>query len=306
MMERFKVIGMAIFLTVFLGCGGSSSGGGSVTRYVTTIAGTAGVHGSADGVGRTAQFYYPVGITTDGANLYVTDGNNHTIRKVVIATGAVTTIAGTAGSAGSADGIGAVARFSTPIGITTDGINLYVADSLNCTIRKVVISTAAVTTIAGIPGVFGNADAPTGSAATFHSPAGITTDGINLYVADSLNCTIRKIAISTAAVTTIAGTAGTFGYADGFGVLATFNVPLGITTDGANLYVADSNNNTIRQIVIATGAVTTIAGLGPHLEGATDGTQAVATFFGPVGIIILTTNLYFVADTYNDTIREIY
>jgi sugar lactone lactonase YvrE len=191
-----------------------------------------------------------------------------------------------------------------PRGITTDGKNLYVADSNNNTIRKIVLATGAVTTIAGIPGVTGYADATPGTAATFHWPVGITTDGTNLYVTDSLNNTIRQVVISTTAVTTIAGTAGTIGHADGFGLSATFNVPAGITTDGTNLYVADSNNNTIRQVVISTEAVSTVVGL-PLLEGAADGSQAGATFFDPLGITILGTNLY-VADTYNDTIREVY
>ncbi|MBI5236082.1 MAG: hypothetical protein HY886_07530, partial [Deltaproteobacteria bacterium] len=77
------------------------------------------------------------GITTDGTNLYVADTYNHTIRKIVISTGVVTTLAGTALSTGSTDGTGSVARFYNPFGITTDGTNLYVADTSNHTIRKI-------------------------------------------------------------------------------------------------------------------------------------------------------------------------
>ena len=154
MSGKFKMIGMAIFLLVFSGCGGgdSSSGGGTATtKHVTTIAGTAGVYGSADGTGAAARFHFPLDITSDGKNLYVTDSFNSTIRQIVIATGAVTTIAGTPGTPGSADGIGAAAGFNNPDGITTDGANLYVADLNNNTIRKIVIATGAVTTIAGAP-----------------------------------------------------------------------------------------------------------------------------------------------------------
>jgi sugar lactone lactonase YvrE len=104
----------------------------------------------------------------------------------------VTTIAGTAGTIGSADGTGAAARFNNPFGITTDGTNLYVADTDNCTIRKIEISTKAVTTITGKAAAIGFADG-IGAAATFFNPAGITTDGANLYVADTNNSTIRKI-----------------------------------------------------------------------------------------------------------------
>ena len=114
-----------------------TSGGSSGSNYnVTTIAGTAGAGGSTDGTGAAARFYLPVGITTDGANLYVAD-SWHTIRKIVISTGAVTTIAGTADATGSTDGTGAAARFCSPHGITTDGTNLYVADCFSYTIRKI-------------------------------------------------------------------------------------------------------------------------------------------------------------------------
>jgi len=306
MLENFKIIGMAIFLIVFSGCGGGDSSSGSApTKNATTIVGTAGASGSADGIGVAARFNFPFDITSDGTNLYVTDFNNHTIRKIVIATGAVTTIAGTAGAAGSADGTGAAARFSLPARLTMDGTstNLYVTDSSNNTIRKIVIATGAVTTIAGTAGVPGSTDG-TGAGAKFNNPAGIITDGTNLYVVDFANSTIRKVVIATGAVTTIAGHPGVIGITDGFGLTAFFNNPVGITTDGTNLYVADTNSSTIRQIVIATGAVTTVAGV-PLVQGSADGSAKVATFNLPFGITTVGTDLY-VADTGNNTIRKIH
>jgi hypothetical protein len=203
--------------------------------------------GSADGTGTAASFSSPIGITTDGTNLYVTDHLNSTVRKIVIATGVVTTIAGTAGTPGSADGTGTAATFFLPGGITTDGANLYLADYGNSTIRRIVIATGAVTTIAGTAGMPASFD-NTGPAAAFVFPSDVTTDGTNLYVADSGNSTIRKIVISTADVTTLAGTAGSTGSVDGTGAAARFNGPAGITTDGTNLYVADTNNSTIRKV----------------------------------------------------------
>jgi uncharacterized alkaline shock family protein YloU len=275
------------------------------TGVVTTIAGTAGSIGSTDGTGTSARFYYPNGITTDGTNLFVADSFNHTIRKIVISTGVVTTIAGTAGSVGSTDGTGTSARFYTPQGITTDGTNLFVVDKGNHTIRKIVISTGVVTTIAGTAGSSGSTDG-TGTSARFYYPNGINTDGTNLFVADTSNHTIRKIVISTGVVTTIAGTAGTYGSTDGTGTSARFILPNDITTDGTNLFVADSNNSTIRKIVISTGVVTTIAGTaGSSGQGSTDGTGTSARFYGPVGITTDGTNL-FVADSGNSTIRKIH
>ena len=116
--------------------GGSIQGGQlSLSTAVTTLAGT-GSSGSANGTGTSASFNVPYGITTDGTNLYVGDSSNHLIRKIVISTGAVTTLAGT-GDNGSANGTGTSASFSKPFGITTDGTNLYVADYSNHLIRKI-------------------------------------------------------------------------------------------------------------------------------------------------------------------------
>ena len=177
----------------------------------------------------------------------MTDDGNDTIRQIVIATGAVTRIAGVPGVPGSADGTGTGASFYNPVGITTDGTNLYVTDFYNDTIRKIVIATGAVTTIAGYPGTAGTADG-TGTGASFYNPVGITMYGTNLYVADTSNSTIRQIVIATQAVTTIAGIPGFPGSANGPVAVATFNYPCAITTVGTDLYVADTGNNTIRKI----------------------------------------------------------
>ncbi len=271
------------------------------TGVVTTLAGRSCSYYPqyAEGVGTEASFYYPSGITTDGTNLYVTDTSNNRIRKIVISTGEVTTLAGT-GLPGSVDGEGTTASFNYPSGITTDGANLYVADTLNNAIRKIVISTGVVTALAGGYG-FANG---TGTAARFARPEGIATDGTNLYVADTLNNAIRKIVVSTGEVTTLAGAPGYvseyYSFADGTGTAARFTHPRGITTDGQNLYVADTENNTIRLIVISSGVVTTPVGAPPFM----DGTGAAARFFRPYAITTDGTNLY-VADTENDTIRKI-
>src|SRR3989338_8856135 len=203
----------------------------STNAVVTTFAGST-TSGSTDATGTSARFYYPYGITTDGTNLFAADQYNHIIRKIVISTGVVTTIAGSTTSC-STDATGTSAKFYYPTGITTDGTNLFVADSLNHTIRKIVISTGVVTTIAGSTTSSGSTNA-TGTSARFYNSTGITTDGTNLFVADSLNHTIRKIVISTGVVTTIAGSAGVYGSTDGTGTAALFNSPHGITTDGTN------------------------------------------------------------------------
>jgi DNA-binding beta-propeller fold protein YncE len=104
----------------------------------TTLAGKQGVApGSEGGTGAAARFYFPWGITTDGTNLYVAGSENNKIRQIVIDTAGVTTLAGKAYWPGSDDGTGVDARFTIPHDLTTDGTNLYVADTQNKTIRVV-------------------------------------------------------------------------------------------------------------------------------------------------------------------------
>lgn len=249
---------------------------------VTTLAGTAGVKGSADGTAAAAQFNEPAGLAADGAgNLYVSDSVNDTIRKLTPG-GMVTTLAGTAGATGSSDGTGAAARFNFPEGLAADRAgNLYVADHLNYTIRKIT-PAGLVTTLAGTADIRGSTDG-TGTAARFFAPEGVAIDAAgNVYVADMFNHAIRKIT-PAGVVSTFAGTAVVRGSADGTGVAARFAEPVGIAADSAgNVYVADMFNYAIRKVTPA-GVVTTLAGAA-GVEGSTDGIGAAARFKSPNGI----------------------
>ncbi|MBO9540923.1 hypothetical protein J7643_10070 [bacterium] len=159
---------------------------------VTTVAGQAGVMGSANGVGTAATFYAPYGLAVDGSGtLYVTDANN-LVRKITPA-GDVTTIAGRAGVAGSANGVGTAATFNNPNAVRLDASgNLYLADSDNRTIRKIT-PNGVVTTLAGKVGVTSSVDGR-GPEATFRFPFGLALDAWgNLYVTDSNSHCIRKL-----------------------------------------------------------------------------------------------------------------
>lgn len=212
---------------------------------VTTIAGTR-ASGNADGTGTAARFRLPHGIAVDSlGNLYVSDTNNHTIRKIT-PSAQVTTLAGTAGAAGSVDGMGSAARFAFPRGLTCDGAgNVFVADTYNCAIRKIT-TDSSVTTLAGELGVAGNNDG-LATTAHFFNLSGIAADLVgNLYVDDRGNSLIRKIA-SDGTVTTLAGALGQNGNQNGIGSAARFDYASGIAVDSVGrLYVADTFNNTVR------------------------------------------------------------
>ena len=266
---------------------------------VITFAGNAGSFGSTNGMGSAARFGAPQGAAIDSVgNVYVADTFNHTIRMITPG-GVVTTLAGLAGNFGNADGTGSAARFNSPRGVAVDSAGtVYVADTGNSRIRKITAG-GVVTTLAGsIPGAVDG----TGPAARFNQPRGIAVDGTgNLYVADTGNHTIRKITAG-AVVTTLAG-AGTVGSNDGTGSAAQFSSPQGVAVDSAGtLYVADTNNNMIRQVTAA-AVVTKLAGSGA--PGGFDGTGVSARFNGPVGVAVDSAGVVYVADTVSDTIRKI-
>ena len=267
---------------------------------VTTFAG-AGLIGSDDGTGSAARFFGPNGVTISGGVLFVADTGNDTVRKVT--SGAVvTTLAGFNGSLGAVDGTGRGARFRLPSGVAVaPNGDAYVADTFNATIRKVT-PWGVVTTYAGLAGNSGLVDG-TGSAARFSSPTGIAIDSAGtIYVSDVANNAIRQIAAG-GVVTTIAG--GSSGSADGTGSAAKFFAPRAIAVDsgGTTLYVADSNNHTIRKIT-AGGVVTTFAGQA-GAPGFVDGTGSAARFNFPNGLAVDSTGILYVADSANQSIRQV-
>src|SRR5205085_6522306 len=142
------------------------------------------------------------------------------------------------------------------------------------------------------------------SNAQFRQPGGTAVDPAgNVYVADQNNSTIRKIS-PAAVVTTIAGLPTVDGSADGTGVVTKFSFPQGVALDAlTNVYVADSNNNTIRKIT-PTDVVSTIAGL-VGISGSADGTGSAALFNSPIGVTTDSSANVYIGDTFNHTIRKI-
>jgi sugar lactone lactonase YvrE len=270
---------------------------------VTTLAGWPGISGTNDGVGATARFNDPRGVTVDSSgNVYVADWQNHLIRRVTSA-GEVTTIAGSAGIQGCADGAGTAAQFMFPTGLTVDGeTNVFIADTYNHTIRKLT-SVGVVTTLAGSLIQAGSVDS-TGSAARLYYPVSVAFDNTGImYVGDMSNETIRKVTIG-GGVTTLAGNVRVSGTNDGIGGAALFDWPSGVAVDrGGTLYVADMYNHTIRKMT-SEGVVTTLAGLG-GVSGSANGTGSAARFYWPFAVALDGSDNLIVADAGNDTIRKV-
>lgn len=269
---------------------------------VSTLAGSAS-NGRTDGPDAAARFSLTQAVAVDSSsNIYVADAANNTIRKINPA-GTVSTFAGSPGVAGSANGAGTNAQFYAPQAVAVDSTgNVYVADTLNHIIREITPS-GNVSTLAGMAGYANNADG-SGTNAQFDAPQGIAVDKAgNVYVADTLNHTIRVITPS-GTVSTLAGTANTYGSTDGTNASAQFNQPKGLALDSAtNIYVTDSMNDTVRKITPA-GVVTTLAGMA-GVWGSADGTNSDARFFEPDGVAVDSSGNVYVSDSGNHTIRKI-
>ncbi len=226
----------------------------------------------------------------------------------------VTTFAGST-TAGNADGTGTAASFHGPSGVAMDSAgNLYVADTLNNEIREIT-PAGLVTTLAGT-GTSGATNG-SGTVATFNGPAGIAVNAAgDIFVADSGNNEIREIVCTspTAASCTVSLLAGSItpGNTDGLGTQATFEFPEGVTVDSAgNLYVADTQNDEIREIVCTSSApsastctVSTLAGSTGN-PGDVNGSGTSATFDAPTGVAVAASGEIYVADQGNNEIREI-
>ena len=270
----------------------------SPSGLVSTFAGSGSI-GCIDDQGYSASFARPGGITVDAfGTVFVSDTGNQKIRSIS-SSGLVTTLAGS-GPSTFADGLGSSASFFYPSGLAVDlNGNLYVADTVNQRVRK-VLASGLVSTIAGSGyNLFANDE---GIYASFSFPRALAVDWTgNVFVADTENNMIRLIS-STGNVTTFAGS-GAYGSTDGEGLDATFGRPTGLAIDwNGNLFVSDTDNSKIRKIT-PTGLVTTFAVFSaPNYLGSD---QPFRDFAYPRALAIdLRGNLY-VADPNNHKILKI-
>jgi len=281
----------------------------SPTGRISTIAGT-GVGGySGDGGPATsAMFWYPSAIAIDGSdNLYVTDVNNYRVRKINLATGIITTVAGNGTYGFSGDGGQATSvSLSTPFGVAADTSgNLFISDTGNQRIRRVDAATGIITTYAG-----GGSSLEEGAPATSVSmfvPAGLALDGAgNLYYVDQMHEMVRRVDAVTQTVTTVAGNlVQGFSGDGGPAIQASLYTPYDVALDKAgNLYIVDGGNNRIRRVDTA-GVITTVAGPGQYPVLGDGGPATSAYLDAPVGVAVDAVGHLYIADEGNQRIRQV-
>ena len=269
----------------------------AATNVITTIAGN-GQRGFAgdDGPATSARLADPVTLSIDAAgNIFIVDTFNYRVRKIAAATGTISTMAGNGQQSLAGDnGPATLAALTLPSGIAIDAAgNILIADTYNHQIRKIAAATGIITKLAGIGSSGSSGDGGAADAALLASPEGVAVDASgNVYIADTANNRIRKIAAGSGTISTIAG-AGLTG-------------PSGMAVDTAgNLYFADRLSDRIRKIAAGTGVMTTVAGTGARGFSGDGGNATAASLAKPASVAVDADGNLYIADTANYRIRKV-
>lgn len=275
---------------------------------ISTVAGTGVAGFSGDnGPAVSAQLNYPRELAVDSADaVYITDANNHRVRKIT-PDGKISTVAGTGTGGFSGDGGPATAaRLNLPLGVAVDSTGVvYIADYYNHRVRKITpdgkISTVAGTGAAGFRGDGGPA-----ASAQLNGMHGVAVDGADdLYIADAGNHRVRKVT-ADGQISTVAGTGGAgFGGDDGPAVSAQLNLPVGVVVDSTGtLYIADLRNHRVRKVT-TDGKISTVAGTGTAGSGGDDGPAASAQLNNLYGLAVDCVDSLYIADHLNNRVRKV-
>jgi uncharacterized protein (TIGR03437 family) len=280
----------------------------SPAGVLTIVAGN-GIPGfSGDGGPATsASLSAPTGVALDTAgNLYIADGGNDRVRKVTVG-GTITTVAGNGVRGYSKDGGAATsASLYSPNDVAVDGAGtLYIVDTFNHRIRK-VDPAGTITTVAGNGTARFSGDGGPATTAALNKPSGVAAGAAgNIYIADTDNNRVRKVALS-GIITTVAGN-GAAGYSGDGGpaTSASLGGPHGLALDIAgNLYIADTQNFRIRK-VSADGTTTTVAGDGWGRFTGDGGPATAASLDQPSGVTVDAAGNLYIADYNNQRIRKV-
>jgi hypothetical protein len=284
-----------------------------VPGLITTVAGTGTYFGySGDGGAATsAWLYYPEAVAVDAAgDQYIADSANSVVREVNAVTGTISTVAGNGNSGYSGDGgpaTSATLSYLSAVALDAAG-NLYITDPNNCVIREVTAATGVITTVAGNGTQGDSGDGGPATGAQLGVPNGVALDAAgNLYIADSFYPVIREVNAVTGVISTVAGNGATGYMGDGGAAIsAELNWPTGIALDAAgNLYIADTNNSVIREVNLATGVITTVAGNGTPGYNGDGGPATSAELSNPQGVVVDAAGNLYLTDEGNGVVREV-
>ena len=282
----------------------------STTGTITVVAGNGAAGYTGDGViggAGNASLDYPYAVAVDSSNnVYIADRNNCIVRKVDTAN-TITTIAGTPNSCGySGDGgKGNAAQLYYPQGVGVDASgNLYIGDNNNCVVRKVILSTDVISTVAGNHTCGYSGDGGSATAAELSTTSGVEADtNGNIFIADSGNCVIREVTKSNGHIATVAGN-HTCGYNGDGGVATSAEMNqifgLAVNSAGTTVTIGDYYNQRVRQFTVG-GNITTVAGNGTGCSGTCGegGPATSAEFNGPAGVAATSGGTIYVANYSN-------
>jgi sugar lactone lactonase YvrE len=299
----------------------------ATTGIITTIAGNGTPGYSGDNVaGTAATLAGPAGLAMDsGGNLLIADSGdlldllpeedllNHHVRRLDLATGIITTIAGTdgfgfGGPVGDGGPATSGALYRPSHAISDLAGNIYIADQFHKLVRKVSSASGIIDTLAGNGTTDYAGDGFPARLARFANPGPLEFDAAgNLYVSDRDNSRVRQIHAATGLVATVAGngiakTSGDGGPATAAGIMS----PEGMAFDASgNLYIADSDGNRIRKVAAGTGIITTVAGNGLYGYAGDGGPATAARLAYPLSVAVDTAGNILIADTGNNRIRKV-
>jgi hypothetical protein len=309
------------------------------TGDISTVAGTGVCYYDGDGGPATSsELNNPSGVAVDeSGNIFIADTNNCLVREVSVKTGNISTLAGTppdqdgilrCGYAGDG-GLATNAKVWFPNDVAVDGSgNVFIADTSSCAIRVVSASTGIISTVAGTGSCGYSGDGGLATGAQINLPDGVVVNGSgDIFIADTSNCLIRKVAASNGQISTVAGdySAGC-GYSGdgGSATSATLNQPQSVAVEASgDIVIADYGNYVLREVSISTGNISTFAGVSvpdPDHAGQMVGFPSYsgdgyAATDGEIGLYRDTPwsadlatdhsgNVFF-TDTANDVVREV-
>jgi len=284
----------------------------AATGNIQTVAGngTGGFNGDG-GPATGTQLDNPTSVSVDSSgNIFIADESNVRIREVVAATGTIRTVAGNGTGGFTGDGgLATNAEISAALGLFVDRSgNIFIADTGNNRIREVLAATGIIQTVAGngTRGFSGDGGAATN--AEINLPYGVLVDGSgNIFISDNGNYRIREVVAATGNIQTVAGN-GTPGFSGDGGpaTSASLATAIGVFVDGfGNIFIADTVNSRIREVVAATGVIQTVAGNGTRGFSGDGGSATSAELASPEGVLVDGSGNIFIADAGNSRIREV-